>query len=165
MNTDRNQFKISHFFLVEADTSINGMNQVRRYLEGNQLITYTDLVIRDDEVVQGDDARFWPSLEQGVAKNMEFARSMVNVLREEGVTTVHDLLRIREGYLTKVLHTLTHILDGFIGVDTVFYNLIEDSHRVSGTLKQAIERNSTGYWLIAVRTGMLEASVLHLKKQ
>jgi len=165
MHKDQNEYKISHYFLVEAESAECGKEQVLRYLEGNQLITYANLVIRDEEVIGSKDRRFWPTLERGVQKNLNFATSLVDTLKNEGVTTLDDLVHMQEGYLTKVLHTLTHLLDGFIGVDSILYNLVEDSHRVSLELRETIENKAEQYWLLPVRTGMLEASVLHERKQ
>jgi hypothetical protein len=68
---------------------------------------------------------------------------------------------LQQGYVTKVLHTLTHLLDGFIGIDSVFYNLVEDSHWASEGLLKALQDTAGEYWLVPVRTGKLEASVLH----
>ncbi len=148
--------------MVEAENSLAANQQVKHYLKGYQLITYADLVIRPEEIISGKDTRFWPTIDEGVVKNLQFAGSMLTTLKKEGVATLDDLLQMEEGYLTKVLHTLTHLLDGFIGVDSVFYNLVEDSHRVRVGLKEIIEENREQYWLIPVRTGMLETSVLHV---
>jgi len=38
---------------------------------------------------------------------------------------------------------------------------VEDSHWVSEELSEAIRGQSDEYWLVPVRTGMLENSVLH----
>ncbi|WP_028584678.1 hypothetical protein [Desulfogranum mediterraneum] len=162
MNAEQARYKISHFFLVLAENPSQATEQVAHYLKGNQLISYADLVIRAEEIIAAREARFWPTVERAVAKNMEFGRSMVDILHQEGVETLGDLLEMEQGYLTKALHTLTHLLDGFIGVDSVFYSLVEDSHRVSKRLEQAVLEDPDRYWLIPVRTGMLEASVLHL---
>ena len=162
MNAEQQQYKISHLFLVEAENPQEGAEQVEHYLKGNPLITYSDLVIRSDEIIGSKEGRFWPMLNKGIAKNMDYALSLVDTLKEEGVETIEELVHMEEGYLTKVLHTLTHLLDGFIGVDSVFYNLVEDSHRISHTLKKSVDAEREKYWLIPVRTGMLEDSVLHL---
>ena len=97
----------------------------------------------------------------GLVANDVFARRMIEHLKEEGATTLEDLLSVKQGYATKILHTLTHLLDGFIGIDSVFYNLVEDSHWVSEELSEAIRGQQEEYWLVPVRTGMLENSVLH----
>ncbi|PID72439.1 MAG: hypothetical protein CSB34_02155 [Desulfobulbus propionicus] len=165
MQKDQSEYKISHYFLVEADTAKLGEEQVHHYLKGNQLVTYSHLVIREEEVIGSKDQRFWPTLNRGVQKNMNVAISLVDTLKEEGVTTLEELVQMREGYLTKVLHTLAHLLDGFIGVDSIFYNLVEDSHRVTSGLRETIDNEVEKFWLIPVRTGMLEASVLHERKE
>ncbi len=162
MQSNPGNYKISHFFLVEADDDVAASQQVKHYLEGNQLVTYADLVIRQNEIINGIDDRFNPAVENGIIKNMQFAQSMLIKLKNENVETLDDLLTIQQGYLTKVLHTLAHLVDGFIGVDTVFYNLVEDSHQVSEKLLELIEKEGQQYWLVPVRTGMLETSVLHL---
>ncbi|PIE58695.1 MAG: hypothetical protein CSA33_01995 [Desulfobulbus propionicus] len=162
MNEQQQDYKVSHVFLVQAEERETAKEMVRRYLDKNPLITYADLLIKDAEVVSGHDERFWPAVGRGVATNMEVSAHILDVLRGEGVNTLEDLLGMQEGYLTKSLHTLTHMLDGFIGVDSVFYSLVEDSHRVSDRLRAMIETSPGQYWLIPVRTGMLEDSVLHV---
>jgi hypothetical protein len=126
------------------------------------LINYSDLIIKDEETINGSDSRFINAIEDGIDKNMQFASSMLCKLKDEHIETLDDLLTMQQGYLTKILHTLTHILDGFIGVDTVFYNLVEDSHQVSNKLQDLFAATPEQYWLVPVRTGMLESSVLHL---
>ena len=96
-----------------------------------------------------------------LAANDSFARRMLAHLKEEGVTSLEQLPDLPQGYVTKVLHTLTHLLDGFIGIDSVFYNLVEDSHRISTELMASLRTAPANYWLVPVRTGKLEASVLH----
>jgi hypothetical protein len=155
------EYPISHYFLVRSQTALMASQHVERYLDGNQLISYADFFVQPEEVLGGDHAQFWDTLRQGLAANDVFARRMLQHLKEEGVRTVDQLLTLKQGYATKILHTLTHLLDGFIGIDSAFYNLVEDSHWVSGELAEAIRVAGAEYWLVPVRTGMLAASVLH----
>ena len=154
-------YPVSHYFLVHSQSNELAGRHVERYLSGNQLITYTEFFVRTEEILSGTDNSFRQTLERGLAANESFARRMLDHLKEEGVTTLDQLLDLQQGYSTKILHTLTHLLDGFIGIDSVFYSLIEDSHRVSGGLAEAIRATPAEYWLVPVRTGKLEASVLH----
>jgi hypothetical protein len=154
-------FPISHYFLVHSCSGEFAAQHVERYLDGNQLISYADFFVRAEEVLNGTDALFWRTLESGLAANDSFARRMLDHLKEEGVTTLDQLVDLQQGYVTKILHTLTHLLDGFIGIDSVLYNLVEDSHRVTAPLAQAIRTTPIEYWLVPVRTGKLESSVLH----
>ena len=154
-------YPISHYFLVCSQSGKAAGLHVERFLAGNQLISYADFFVRSEEILNGVDDRFWPTLEQGVAANKIFARRMLDHLKKEGLSTLDQLLELKQGYATKVLHTLTHLLDGFIGIDSVLYNLVEDSHQVSEVLTEAIHNTPVKYWLVPLRTGKLEASVLH----
>ena len=155
------EYPISHYFLVRSQSGELASRHVERYLAGNQLISYADFFIRPEELRNGADATFWRTLEYGLDANDRFARRMLDHLKEEGVTTLDQLPDLPQGYVTKILHTLTHLLDGFIGIDSVFYNLVEDSHRVSAGLIETMRATPAKYWLVPVRTGKLEASVLH----
>ena len=155
------EYPISHYFLVRSQTATLAGQHVRRYLAGNQLITYTEFFVREEDILVAGDARFWLFLDQGLQANQAFTARMLDHLKDEGFVTLDQLLHLEQGYATKVLHTLAHMLDGFIGVDSVLYNLIEDSHRVSEPLAAAIRKVPGEFWLVPVRTGRLQASVLH----
>lgn len=155
------EYPVSHYFLVRSQSGPLAGRHVKRYLTGNQLISYADFFVRPEEILNGVDDLFWPTLEQGIAANRAFARRMVGHLEKEGLTTLDQLLELQQGYATKILHTLTHLLDGFIGIDSVLYNLVEDSHQLSDVLIKAIRNTPAEYWLVPVRTGRLESSVLH----
>nr|WP_321464675.1 hypothetical protein [uncultured Desulfobulbus sp.] len=155
------EYPISHYFLVRSKSGIAAAHHVERYLAGNQLISYAEFFVQPEEVLGGDHEKFWDTLGMGLVANDVFARRMLAHLKDEGVTTLDQLLELKQGYATKILHTLTHLLDGFIGIDSVFYNLVEDSHWVSDELSEAIRGRVSEYWLVPVRTGMLENSVLH----
>jgi len=155
------EYPVSHFFLVHSQSARLAAQHVERYLAGNQLISYADFFVRETEVLNGIDSHFPVAIEQGLAANRAFARRMLDHLREEGLTTLEQLLDLQQGYATKVLHTLTHLLDGFIGIDSVFYNLVEDSHGLSADLAEALRSAPVEYWLVPGRTGKVEAAVLH----
>lgn len=155
------EYKISHYFLVRSSNSYDACEHVEQYLDKNQLITYADLVIKDEEVLQGTSLDFWPMVEKGLDRNHRFAMEMLSHLKEEGVASLDDLLEMQQGYLTKILHTLTHMLDGFIGVDTALYNLLEDSHQISESMRADMKVAPEEYWVIPVRTGKVQQSVLH----
>ena len=155
------EYPISHYFLVRSQTATLSGQHVRRYLAGNQLITYAEFFVREEDILSAENDRFWLFLEQGVQANQTFAARMLEHLQDEGLVSLDQLLELQQGYATKVLHTLVHMLDGFIGVDSVLYNLIEDSHRVSEELACAIRNLPGEFWMVPVRTGRLQTSVLH----
>ena len=154
-------YPVSHYFLVRSQSGELAGRHVERYLTSNQLISYAEFFVRTEEVLNGKDALFARTLERGLAANHSFALRMLAHLKEEGVHSLDQLPDLQQGYVTKILHTLTHLLDGFIGIDSIFYNLIEDSHRVSEPLAEALRAAPGEYWLVPVRTGKLQASVLH----
>ncbi len=153
--------KESHIFLVEAEDEAQGIQQVQHFLQSTQLIQCADFVVVNEDICAATQEIFIDLLQQKETENMKFAASQLTTLRDEGISTLEDLLTMKEGYLTKVLHTLSHILDGFIGVDSVMYNLVEDSHRVSSTLQEVISSQPERYWLIPIRTGSASSSVFH----
>ena len=155
------EYPISHFFLVRSQSAQRSGQHVEQYLSGNQLITYAEFFVREEDILNGEDGQFWPVLKQGLAANHAFALRMLGHLKEEGVASLEQLVELEQGYVTKILHTLTHLLDGFIGIDSIFYNLIEDSHRVSAALAATMHREPAEFWLVPVRTGKVETSVLH----
>jgi hypothetical protein len=81
------------------------------------------------------------------------------------VTGIEDLLALKPGYPSKVLHILTHMLDGFIGIDSAFYNLVEDSHWLSEPLRTTILRNPEGYWLVPLWHGPVASALLQHEKE
>lgn len=155
------QYPITHYLLARAQSNTLAAQYVERYIAGSQLISYVEFFVQIEEVLASDHAQFWTTLEQVQAANRQFARRMLTHLQEEGVEMLDQLLELKQGYATKVLHTLTHLLDGFIGIDSAFYNLVEDSHWVSDSLAAEIRAQKGVYWLVPLRTGMLEHSVLH----
>ena len=78
-------------------------------------------------------------------------------LKEEGFESLEDIRSLEKGYLSKILHTIAHLQDGFIGIDSRFYNLEEDSHGVSRHLQQKIAATPHNYWILRV-TGRIASA-------
>ena len=151
---------VAHIFLTQADSAENACQHVERFLTGNPLLSYDRLHVLPEEANRADEEAFWDSMDEGLLANRSFAHRMVRHLEKEGVQTLRQLVDLQHGYATKVLHTLTHLLDGFIGIDSVLYNLIDDSHDVSHMLRRSMRDNPSRYWLVRVRAGKVEASML-----
>lgn len=154
---------IKHIFLTKAANQKEAVHKVRRFLEQTELIRYEATTIQDASILSGDNPAFWPEVDQGIADNRAFAKSLIVELEETGVSRLAELKDLPEGYPSKLLHTLAHILDGFIGVDSAFYNLLEDSHWLSAQLRRAINTKPGHYWLVPVVPGKLKYSVFHGK--
>lgn len=152
---------IKHIFLTQADNRQQARRNVLVFLERTELIRYEATTIQEAAIKRADMASFWSTLDQAVAQNRRIAQELIVELQETGVEQLSRLVDLPQGYPSKVLHTLVHILDGFIGVDSAFYNLLEDSHWLSAGLRQSIKERPARYWLIPVVPGKLQYSVFH----
>ncbi len=149
-----------HIFLVQAENRQDAVGQAMHFLQTTELISYDQLNIDESGVLVADSNRFWETLGQGVEKNRAFSRLIMDELQKNGVREATDLLTLPLGYPSKLLHILTHMIDGFFGIDSAFYNLVEDSHWLGDTLDSTIRKTPEQFWLIPVETGKVEKSVL-----
>jgi hypothetical protein len=152
---------IRHLFLTQADDEAQARRKVLSFLERTELIRYEATTIQDTAIRRGDMPDFWATVEQAMGRNKKCAADLVAELQATGINQLTELNDLPQGYASKVLHTLVHILDGFIGVDSAFYNLLEDSHWLSEPLRQAITSQPEAYWLVPVVPGRLQYSVFH----
>ena len=151
---------VAHFFLSQAQSAELACRHVEKFLTGNPLLNYDKIIVLKEEALPATAAQFWSTLKEGLAANRAFAERMVSHLEGEGIQTVQQLKDVEKGYTSKVVHTLAHLVDGFIGIDSVLYNLVEDSHEVSETLRELLVKTPERYWLVQVRAGKVLASVL-----
>jgi len=149
-----------HLFLATGDNPEQARQQTVHFMDTTRLVVYQSITIKDEEIQSGAGKDFWQGVEAGIASNHAFCKALLAELQETGLTRVEDLLTLQQGYPSKLLHILTHMLDGFIGMDSVFYNLVEDSHRLSETLRATIRRNPENYWLVPVWPGPVTSSLL-----
>jgi len=61
-----------------------------------------------------------------------------------------DIQQMGQGYQSKIFHTIAHLLDGFFGIDTLLYNLEDDSHWLSAERRRQIEAAPHTCWLMKV---------------
>jgi len=135
-------------FLVEADTYSLGCNKVGRFLEETSLIQYDNIDFVRNHSCQATSQEFWTAVECGIEKNRQSVLGIIHELQESGYQTLVELAEMKQGYESKILHTLVHLLDGFIGIDSRFYNLIENSHLISTSLRREIKQTPAHYWLL-----------------
>lgn len=126
------QTESRHTFLVQAESRQAASHQVLHFLETTELVSYGSLNIDETAVMAGNNDAFWQILRQGIEKNRAFSQQILEELQRNGVREAADLLNIPLGYPSKLLHILAHMIDGFVGIDSVFYNLIEGSHWLGG---------------------------------
>ncbi len=142
--------KYHHLILVEGTGFDICREKVLNFFQHYQLVRYFQTDILQNESLAASSPGFEDRLKKAIQKNREILRDLINELENENVHTMQDLAELPQGYKSKILHVITHFLDGFFGIDTYFYNLIEDSHWITRELKEAIKTSPSHYWLISI---------------
>jgi hypothetical protein len=143
--------EISHDILMAGSDFGSCRQRVRRFFDRTMLIRYDEVLVVEYESITGAEKNFWARIREGLEANQEVLGELLASLKDEGFMALDDLQSLEKGYLSKILHTIAHLQDGFIGIDSRFYNLEEDSHGVSRELQQKIRARPDSYWLLRVR--------------
>jgi hypothetical protein len=144
------RLEISHRILVMGPDLEKSTAHALRFLAHTPLVQYDSSRVIAAESCSGEDNRFWPWLEEGVTANRQVLAKLLADLRAAGTKDFQDLLRMPQGFQSKIIHTVAHLLDGFFGIDSIFYSLPEDSHWLSDTLRNQIEASPEEFWLLKV---------------
>lgn len=156
------KLKIIHEVLVMGPDFARSRDHALRFFARTPLVRYDTVTVEEAASCAASHPDFWPRLEEGVRKNREVLRELIGELKESGLRSLDDLLTLPKGYQSKLIHTVAHLVDGFFGIDTVFYNLADDSHWLSAPLAQEIRDNPEEYWLLRLNAelGMKERETL-----
>ncbi len=138
----------NHLVLVSAPSIEKGSAQVQDFFLNSLLVRYDKIEIRAEKCHRGSDKEFKAALQNSLATNRKNVCNLIEEFKKTGFQTADDLIKVKHGYPSKTLHIISHFLDGFIGIDSVFYNLIEESHCISEETARAIERAPKKFWLI-----------------
>lgn len=139
-----------HKILVAGDNFTHCCDQVHRFFDLTSLVIYDCIQVIDDQCLHGLDDSFLDELNSAEQVNRATVAKLTEELRQTGVETIHDLNRLEHGYPSKVLHVLSHMLDGFIGIDSLFYNLPADSHWLSAKARNRITNDLGHHWLLHI---------------
>ncbi|MFC1827531.1 hypothetical protein ACFLZQ_06360 [Thermodesulfobacteriota bacterium] len=143
--------EILHDVLLAGSDFASCSKQVNRFFDRTMLIRYDEVLVLENESINGTEKEFWPRLQEGLAANQRVIGELLENLKGEGFATLEDLQGLEKGYVSKIFHTIAHLLDGFIGIDSRFYNLEEDSHGISRDLQQKILSAPQSYWVLRVK--------------
>ena len=146
-----NTVEAFHEFLCEGRDLAACTSRLFTFFEGYELIRYGHLDVIEGKSLRADDPAFPLRLEKSLEIHRRRVRSFLEELKREGVDSISALENLSQGYQSKTLHTVTHLLDGFFGIDSHFYNLVEGSHGVSDGLRQRISGDPRGFMLLSVR--------------
>ena len=158
----------THWMLCAGDDFATARAAVLSFFKKSILLSYDDIDVAEHDACSAVDEGFWRELTEGIAANRLVLRGFIDELQTEGCREIDDLTALPLGYPSKVLHLIAHLLDGFIGIDSVFYNLLEDSHWLSDGLGDSIRKNPSKYWLIRVEASFMSAEAaafIHLIKK
>lgn len=138
-------------FLVEADDFTNGCEKVSLFLEKSALVSYERILFEKEYSLAATDDDFFKQVETGLELNRQTICSFADELKTMDFNKLDDLIDMKQGYESKILHTMVHLLDGFIGIDSSFYNMVEDSHQLSERMKMRIADAPENFWLIQIK--------------
>ena len=139
-----------HTFLLKGEDAAESLERVRRFLSTYELLRYSRVETDGDPPLPATDPGFLGRLDECIAENRRRLRSLLDELRREGIESLEDLGDLSQGHLTNTLHTATHLLDGFFGIDSFFFNLVEGTHEISDALRQKIASDPGQYMLVSV---------------
>jgi hypothetical protein len=154
-----------HKVLVAGESFAHCTQQVHRFFDLTSLVIYDCIEVRREQSCSGLDAIFPAKLEEAVNENRRLVREFTADLEKAGVRGTADLPAVEQGFVSKTLHILAHFLDGFVGIDSHFYNLLDDSHWLPPRTAAAIIENPGRHWLVHLdcySASPEEASLLHL---
>lgn len=152
---------VFHDFLVKSTDFSSARLHVDNFLKKTTLIRYASVCFDESRSFSADQKEFWDRLERGIAENRQIVSDLISELELCGHRSLKDLASFKQGFESKILHTVTHMLDGFIGVDSACYNLVEDSHWLTTSLREEIRQQPNHYWLVHVIAGGVQEAVLH----
>ena len=155
MDSDSNRETSAPVFLVEAEDYAGGCKKVLYFLDQTSLLKYDHVTFSANTSYSAIDTQFWSSVDNALTANQQSIDHLIQELQDSGYNNLRDLATMQQGYESKMLHILTHFLDGFIGIDSSLYNLIEDSHQITDSLRQKIRNSPENYWLMQVRADKL----------
>jgi len=141
---------IEHTILVSGPDRETCEHHVRLFFEKSQLVHYDSIEFDPLNSVNGADPQFAQLLESSVTGNRQILKELLGKLQQEGCSSLDDLLVLEQGFKSKLLHTVSHLLDGFFGVDSRFYDIDEISHWVTENRRRQIDQSPEQCWLLAV---------------
>ncbi|MBU1564268.1 MAG: hypothetical protein KJ630_01405 [Proteobacteria bacterium] len=139
-----------HKVLLSGDSYEHCCNQLHKFFDLTSLVIYDCIECREELSFPGLDTEFSAHVAAAENYNRSTIKDLIAELVKSGIQQTTDLQHIAQGYVSKTLHILSHFLDGFIGIDSYFYNLLDDSHWLPAQTLQAIKDNPGHYWLIHI---------------
>ena len=141
--------KISeHTVLLSAPTLQAAHDQVSTFFEKSNLVRYDSVKIRENLSLPATAVEFPKTLATAIKTNNKVITDLITELESTGIDKISQLQQLEQGYPSKTLHLLSHFIDGFISIDSAFYNFIDDSHHLPKKTQAAIAAHPEMYWIV-----------------
>ena len=141
----------THILLVREPDHESGKKRVLDFFAKNLLVKYDSVNVIENRSFDAEHHLFWETIKEEIGNNQQEITRLIGDLQESGFEKITDLARMPRGYPSKTLHILVHLLDGFFGVDSSFYNLEEDSHLLSEKLIATIKEHPDEFRIITAK--------------
>lgn len=142
---------VRHLLLAAALDKATAVRNVLNFMQANELIRYDRVSVNAEKTCSAEQSEFWEHVKAGMDLNRLRCQEFLSELRQESYSGIMDITAVLQGYLSKLLHTVAHLQDGFFGIDSAFYNLAEDSHQISQKVRRHIEQHPESHWVVEVR--------------
>jgi len=139
-----------HKMLLAGDSFDHCSEQVHKFFDLTSLVIYDCIEAIENKSFSGLDAAFFNNIIEAETQNRQTVQALIDELVKADIHKTVDLQKVGQGYLSKTLHILSHFLDGFIGIDSYFYNLLDDSHWLLPPTAELIRRAPHQYWLLHI---------------
>lgn len=139
-----------HKMLLAGDSFDHCSVQVHKFFDLTSLVIYDCIEAIESKSFSALDAAFFDHILKAESQNHLAVQDLIEELVKANILKTMDFKNIEQGYLSKTLHILSHFLDGFIGIDSYFYNLIDDSHWLPQATAKAIQKDPNHYWLLHI---------------
>jgi len=142
---------IEHNLLVSGPDMRTCSRHVLSFFDKSQLVHYDSVEIDPEHSARGSDPRFEELLNKAINTNKEILEELLAKIKDEGCSELDDILNLPQGFQSKMLHTISHLLDGFFGVDSRFFDIDEISHWITENRQNEMNTNPEQCWLIRVK--------------
>jgi hypothetical protein len=142
---------VEHTMLTSGPDQATCEHHVRLFFEKSQLVHYDSIEIDSKRCINAAAPEFEQLIAEAVAGNRQVLSDLLDKLTKEGCENLQDILELPQGFQSKLLHTMCHLLDGFFGIDSKFYDIDEISHWLTDSRRKQITESPETCWLVKVK--------------
>lgn len=144
---------IRHDLLVTGPDFESCSRRVHGFFSASQLVHYDNIEIDRARSCNGAGPSFRKQLNKALTGNQQVLAQLLGELQQAGCTRLEDLLTLPQGFQSKLVHTMAHMLDGFFGIDACFFDLDEVSYRLTENRRRQLEEQPEQCWLLGITAG------------